>query len=66
MANVPKNNDYELVLREAGVRITRPRRVILEILAERDDHPNAMAIFRRAVKVDASISLHRLPHYEAS
>ncbi|MEI2386758.1 Fur family transcriptional regulator [Breoghania sp. JC706] len=50
-------SDYERVLREAGVRITRPRKVILEILAERDDHPDAMAIFRRAVRVDASISL---------
>ncbi|WP_321343980.1 Fur family transcriptional regulator [Breoghania sp.] len=57
MANESNQTDYERILREAGVRITRPRKVILEILAERDDHPDAMAIFRRAVKVDASISL---------
>lgn len=49
--------DYETVLRKAGVRITRPRRVILQILAEKDDHPDAMAIFRRAVRLDDSISL---------
>lgn len=49
--------DYEAALRKAGVRITRPRRVILSILSETGDHPDAMEIFRRAVGVDPSISL---------
>lgn len=49
--------DYETALREAGVRITRPRRVILSILSEAGDHPDAMEIFRRAVDVDPGISL---------
>jgi Fur family transcriptional regulator, ferric uptake regulator len=49
--------DYEQELREAGVRITRPRRVILDILSATDDHPDAMEIFRRAVSIDSSISL---------
>lgn len=49
--------DYEAELRDAGIRITRPRQVILTILAEMDDHPDAMEIFKRAVNVDASISL---------
>ncbi len=52
-----KKPDYEAVLRKAGVRITRPRRVILSILAATDDHPDAMALFRRAVRHDDSISL---------
>ncbi|MDR0253556.1 MAG: transcriptional repressor [Brucellaceae bacterium] len=51
-------NDYEKQLRDAGVRITRPRRVILDILAQTTDgHPDALEIFRRAVEVDSSISL---------
>lgn len=49
--------DYENLLRDAGVRITRPRKIILKILGEHDDHPDAMAIFRRAVRLDDSISL---------
>ena len=53
---IPKP-DYEAALREAGVRITRPRRVILGILSDAGDHPDAMEIFRRAVEIDASISL---------
>ncbi|RIK88059.1 MAG: transcriptional repressor [Hyphomicrobiales bacterium] len=49
--------DYETALREAGVRITRPRRIILGILSQAGDHPDAMEIFRRAVAVDPGISL---------
>jgi len=49
--------DYERMLRKAGVRITRPRRIIIEILEGTDDHPDALEIFRRASAVDASISL---------
>ena len=51
------NPDYETALREAGVRITRPRRIILGILSEAGDHPDAMEIFRRAVEIDRGISL---------
>ncbi|MBO6900817.1 MAG: transcriptional repressor [Rhizobiaceae bacterium] len=49
--------DYERELRRAGVRITRPRRVILDILAATEDHPDAMEIFQRASSIDKSISL---------
>ncbi len=51
------SDELERTLREAGVRITRPRRIILQILSEYDDHPDARAIFRRAVRIDDSISL---------
>ncbi len=49
--------DYERTLRKAGVRITRPRRIILGILSESGDHPDALEIFRRSVAIDQSISL---------
>ena len=49
--------DYERDLRQAGVRITRPRRIILGILSETGSHPDALEIFRRAVEQDSSISL---------
>ena len=52
-----KKPDYEGELRRAGVRITRPRKVLLEILAEAGDHPDAMEIFQRASAVDRTISL---------
>ncbi len=52
-----KLRDYENRLREAGVRITRPRKAILKILSEAADHPDAMELFRRAVVIDPTISL---------
>lgn len=53
---IPKP-DYEAELRTSGVRITRPRRVILGILSDAGDHPDALEIFKRAVAIDSSISL---------
>ncbi|WP_345115119.1 Fur family transcriptional regulator [Bartonella jaculi] len=52
-----KKRNYEQELRTAGLRITRQRRIILDILTDTNDHPNAFEIFQRANKVDSSISL---------
>lgn len=49
--------DYLTILRQAGVRITRPRQVIVSILSESEDHPDALEIFRRAAAIDSTISL---------
>lgn len=49
--------DYLNILRQAGVRVTRPRQVIVSILSGSEDHPDALEIFRRASAVDATISL---------
>lgn len=57
MRTQDRNRALEDTLRAAGLRITRPRRIILQILAETDDHPDATEIFQRAVKQDAQISL---------
>ncbi len=45
------------LLRKAGVRVTRPRQVIVNILTQSEDHPDALEIFRRASEIDNSISL---------
>lgn len=52
----PRRN-YERELRKRGIRVTRPRKIILGILSEMDDHPDALEIFRRASAMDSSISL---------
>lgn len=54
---VQREKAYEEELRRAGVRITRPRQVILRILSDTEDHPDAMEIFNRASEIDAGISL---------
>ena len=57
MGAAPKPVDYEAVLRDAGLRITKPRRIILEILHGTEGHPDATQIFERAVAMDSRISL---------
>ncbi len=52
-----KLEDHEETLRAAGLRITRPRRIILEILAASEGHPDATEIFAAAAARDARISL---------
>lgn len=52
-----KRPDYERELRRSGVRITRPRRVIIELVSQTEDHPDAMEIYNRAVAIDPTISL---------
>ncbi|WIV49806.1 Fur family transcriptional regulator [Marivivens sp. LCG002] len=44
-------------LRRAGVRITRQRAALLSVLAEAEDHPEAIELHRRAEAVVPGISL---------
>ena len=48
---------YEADLRAAGLRMTAQRRLIINVLAEIDDHPDANEIFHRAFAKDKSLSL---------
>ena len=52
-----ETQNYEQTLRAAGVRITRQRAVILKVLSEAQDHPDAMEVFIRARRMDDSVSL---------
>jgi Fur family ferric uptake transcriptional regulator len=47
----------ETALRDAGVRITRQRKLLLAVLADCDDHPDANELHRRAEAVGAGVSL---------
>ena len=49
--------DFEAQLRRAGLRMTQQRRLILRVLAEADDHPDAKGIFTRAFAHDPTLSL---------
>ena len=58
MSTGPDSEHLLDLLKASGARITKPRRVIVRILAEKgDQHPDAMDIFRRAVREDSRISL---------
>lgn len=48
---------FESQLKGAGLRMTQQRRLILRVLAESDDHPDAKGIFTRAFALDPTLSL---------
>ena len=48
---------FESQLKGAGLRMTQQRRLILRVLAEADDHPDAKGIFTRAFAQDPTLSL---------
>jgi Fur family ferric uptake transcriptional regulator len=48
---------FEGQLKGAGLRMTQQRRLILRVLAEADDHPDAKGIFTRAFAHDPTLSL---------
>lgn len=56
-AQATSGRNHEKELRKRGIRVTRQRKIILGILADMDDHPDALEIFRRASALDGSISL---------
>lgn len=44
-------------MRRDGVRLTRQRKVLLQVLAEASDHPDANELHRRAQQVDETVSI---------
>ena len=42
---------------EAGLKMTEPRKVILDVLAHAKDHPSVEEVYDRAKKQDTSISM---------
>ena len=57
MGVIREEVDLDAMLRTAGLRVTKPRRIILEILLGSEGHPDATQIFERAVAMDSRISL---------
>ncbi len=50
-------NRIEAQCRAKGMRLTGPRRVIAQVLAEARDHPDAAELHRRVVEKDPRVSL---------
>lgn len=53
----PRARQLETALRDAGVRITRQRKLLLQVLADCADHPDANELHRRAEAAGAGVSL---------
>ncbi|CAN1488172.1 Fur Fe2+/Zn2+ uptake regulation proteins [Rhabdaerophilaceae bacterium] len=55
-----ENERYERFcrgLQNTGTRLTKPRQVILRVLADAEDHPDAHDLFVRTARIDATIAL---------
>ena len=50
-------NEIEKACLEKGMRMTGQRRTIARVIAESDDHPDVEEMHRRAIMVDANISI---------
>ncbi|MBN8293342.1 transcriptional repressor [Rhodobacter sp. NTK016B] len=46
-----------LRIKQAGLRLTAPRRVILQVLDSADDHPDVEELHRRAQAIEPGISI---------
>lgn len=42
---------------EAGLKMTGPRRVILKVLGQSEDHPSVEDVYERAKEIDSSVSI---------
>jgi len=52
-----KTEAMTAALRKAGIRVTRQRIALLGVLADADDHPDAIELHERAKAVEPSVSL---------
>lgn len=55
--NSKLDEEFERLCREKGLRLTGPRRVILNVLTKATDHPDAIEVHRRASLIDPSIAI---------
>ncbi len=49
--------DIEMLCKEHGLRLTGPRRVIMQVLEETSDHPDVVELHRRVSLINPSVSL---------
>ena len=52
-----KTEKMSVALKKAGIRVTRQRIALLSVLAEADDHPDAVDLHNRAKEIEPSVSL---------
>lgn len=51
------DKDITTLCRENGLRLTGPRRVIMQVLADSSDHPDVVELHRRVQAIDPGIAL---------
>lgn len=52
-----ESKDIVKLCQDKGLRLTEQRRIIAEVISKSSDHPDVEEVYRRAVSVDAKISM---------
>ncbi|PAQ07652.1 Fur family transcriptional regulator [Mesorhizobium temperatum] len=55
--NTPAIIDIARICKEHGLRLTAPRKVIMQVLLKSTDHPDAVELHRRVRKIDPGIAI---------
>lgn len=50
-------SDLEQRCAQAGLKMTGPRKIILQVLGSAEDHPSVEDVYERAKKIDSSVSI---------
>ena len=50
------STDFAQALRDAGLRVTQQRMIVMSVLMDSVDHPNADELFARTKAIDGSVS----------
>lgn len=52
-----REQELDRALRDAGLRVTRQRTAIVQVLADAEDHPDAHEVRRRAARIEDTVSI---------
>ncbi|WP_266065055.1 Fur family transcriptional regulator [Brucella intermedia] len=55
--NSPPIKDIARLCKEHGLRLTAPRKIIMQVLLKSSDHPDAVELHRRVTKIDPGIAI---------
>ncbi|MBB3611817.1 Fur family transcriptional regulator [Rhizobium sp. BK602] len=53
----PAAIDIAQLCKEHGLRLTKPRKIIMEVLLNSSDHPDAVELHRRVSRIDPGIAI---------
>lgn len=50
-------SDMEAMCAQAGLKLTEPRRLILQVLCDAEDHPSVEMVYERARQIDPKVAM---------
>jgi len=57
IGSLPDLNELEARCAEVGLKLTEPRKLVLQVLCSADDHPSVEMVYERARRVDPRVAM---------